>query len=59
MYDSASLWLGRAGAGWGAWSVETGWTQSWITTVTGMRLLNTSLWELGALRGQDRPPHTR
>jgi hypothetical protein len=30
------------------WSTETGWTQGWITGVLGMRLLNTSLWDLTA-----------
>ncbi len=27
-----------ADVGWGAWSVESGWTQSWITIVLGMRV---------------------
>ena len=25
--------------GWGAWSIETGWTQAWIPTVLAMREL--------------------
>ena len=29
-------------------SVESGWTQSWLTSTLGFRLLNTSLWELGS-----------
>ncbi len=41
-------WASNADAGWGAWSVETGWTQGWIVSVLGMRQLRTSLWELGA-----------
>ena len=46
-YDKWENWASDADIGWGAWSVESGWTQSWITTTLGMRLLNTSLWELG------------
>ena len=42
------MWASDADAGWGAWSVESGWTQSWVTIVLGMRLLNTSLWDLGS-----------
>ena len=31
-----------------------GWTQSWISTVLGLRLLNTSLWDVGAkIKGID------
>jgi hypothetical protein len=41
-------WASNADAGWGAWSAETGWTQSWISSVLAMRQLNTSLWELGS-----------
>ncbi len=39
-------WASNADAGWGAWSVETGWTQSWITSVLAMRHLKTTLWDL-------------
>ena len=39
-------WASNADAGWGAWSVETGWTQAWITTVLGMREMRTSLWQV-------------
>jgi hypothetical protein len=41
-------WASDGDVGWGAWSVESGWTQSWITITLGMRVLNTSLWELGS-----------
>jgi hypothetical protein len=40
-------WASDADLGWGAWSVESGWTQSWLTTLLGLRQLNVSLWELG------------
>ena len=35
-----------ADAGWGAWSIEVGWTQAWIPTVLAMRELNVDLWDL-------------
>ena len=39
-------WGSNADAGWGAWSIETGWTQAWIPTVLTMRELNRNLWEM-------------
>jgi hypothetical protein len=39
-------WASNADAGWGAWSIESGWTQAWITSVLGMRQRKTSLWEV-------------
>ena len=47
-YSKWEAWASDADIGWGAWSVESGWTQSWITTVLGLRLLNTTLWDLGS-----------
>lgn len=47
-YEKWEAWASDADIGWGAWSVESGWTQSWITTTLGLRLLNTSLWDVGA-----------
>jgi len=41
-------WASNADAGWGVWSIESGWTQSWIVGVLAMRLMNTSLWDLTA-----------
>ena len=41
-------WGSDADVGWGMISVESGWTQSWLTITLGLRLLNTTLWELGA-----------
>jgi hypothetical protein len=46
-FEKWEAWASDADIGWGAWSVETGWTQSWITTVLGFRQLGTSLWKLG------------
>ena len=39
-------WASNADEGWGAWSIESGWTQGWITTVLALRRMGTSLWEL-------------
>jgi hypothetical protein len=44
-FDRWEVWASDADVGWGAWSVETGWTQSWISIVLGLRQLNTTLWE--------------
>jgi len=39
-------WGSNADAGWGAWSIEVGWTQAWIPTVLAMRELKVNLWDL-------------
>jgi hypothetical protein len=44
-YEKWEAWASDADVGWGAWSVESGWTQSWITITLGMRQLNTTLCE--------------
>jgi hypothetical protein len=41
-------WASNTDWGWGVWSIETGWTQAWITSVLAMRHLKTSLWDLTA-----------
>ncbi len=40
------VWGSDADAGWGAWSVESGWTQSWIVSVLALRQMKTNYWEL-------------
>lgn len=45
-FNHWEYWASNADAGWGAWSIETGWTQSWITSVFGLRQLKTSIWEI-------------
>lgn len=47
-YRRWDYWGSNADAGWGAWSVESGWTQAWITAVLAMRQMKTSLWDLTA-----------
>jgi hypothetical protein len=44
-------WGSNADAGWGAWAIESGWTQGWITSVLALRQMRTSLWELTADSG--------
>jgi hypothetical protein len=39
-------WASNNDAGWGAWCTETGWMQSWITSVLALREMRTSLWDL-------------
>jgi hypothetical protein len=39
-------WGSNADSGWGAWSIEVGWTQAWIPTVLAMRELDANLWDL-------------
>lgn len=46
-FEKWEPWASDADLGWGAWSIESGWTQSWITITLGLKLLNTSLWEVG------------
>lgn len=47
-YRIWDYWGSNADWGWGPWSTETGWIQSWITSVLGMRQMRTSFWELTA-----------
>jgi len=35
-----------ADIGWGVWSVESGWTNSWISSVLAMRYLNEPFFDL-------------
>ncbi|MEO9004613.1 MAG: hypothetical protein ABI288_07740, partial [Ginsengibacter sp.] len=45
-YEQWEYWGSNADAGWGAWSIEVGWTQAWIPTVLTMRELNKNLWDI-------------
>jgi hypothetical protein len=54
-FEKWEVWASDADAGWGAWSVETGWTAPWIHLSLGLRHANTSLWEVGA-GGVDAAP---
>eukprot|EP00755_Sulcionema_specki_P025828 Sspe_Gene.84199::Locus_55269_Transcript_1_1_Confidence_1.000_Length_2245::g.84199::m.84199 len=45
-FDKWEVWASDADAGWGAWSMETGWIQSWITTSLGLVTKNLSAWDV-------------
>ena len=45
-YRQWEYWGSNADSGWGAWSIETGWTQAWIPSVLAMRELKINLWDL-------------
>ncbi|WP_430973192.1 hypothetical protein [Sunxiuqinia rutila] len=36
----------NADLGWGAWAIETGWTQGWITAILALRDMDVSIWDL-------------
>ena len=39
-------WASSADMGWGAWSVEAGWGQSWTAITLALRQKKVTLWEL-------------
>ena len=45
-YEQWDYFGSNADSGWGAWSIEVGWTQAWIPTVLAMRELDVNLWDL-------------
>jgi len=45
-YEKWEYWGISSDVGWGPWSVESGWTNSWIASVFAMRLLNETLFSL-------------
>jgi len=45
-FKNWEYWASNSDIGWGAWSIESGWTQGWITATLGMRLQKTSLWDI-------------
>jgi hypothetical protein len=45
-FKSWDYWASNSDSGWGAWCTETGWSQSWISTVFSLRLGNQSLWDV-------------
>jgi hypothetical protein len=49
-YQRWEYWGSSADAGWGAWSVESGWTNTWIATVLALRQLERSLFDLATAR---------
>ncbi|HPC16607.1 MAG TPA: discoidin domain-containing protein [Candidatus Hydrogenedentes bacterium] len=45
-FDRWEFWASDGDNGWGAWSIESGWSQAWIVSVLALRELKTSLWDL-------------
>ena len=45
-FNRWEYWASNGDAGWGAWSIESGWSQSWITAVLALRQMGTSLWDI-------------
>jgi len=45
-HEKWDYWGANADAGWGAWSIEVGWTQAWIPTVLALRELDWNLWQM-------------
>ena len=45
-YGRYEHWGSNADHGWGAWAIESGWTQGWIVSILALRELDTSIWEL-------------
>lgn len=44
-YSHWTYYASASDIGWGPWSMETGWSATWMATSLGLRLLNTSLWD--------------
>ena len=47
-FERFEHWGSNADHGWGAWCIETGWTQSWILTILSMREMDSSLWSISS-----------
>jgi len=45
-FDRWDYFASNSDWGWGAWAVECGWTQGWITTGLALYQLNLNLWDL-------------
>ena len=39
-------WASGADWDWGPWCIETGWTQTWITSLLALRQMDRSLWDV-------------
>ena len=45
-FERHEHWGSNADHGWGAWAIESGWTQGWITSILALREMDASLWDL-------------
>ena len=48
-YDFWEYYGSSADLGWGAWCVESGWTNTWIATLFALRQLNQTLFDLSLM----------
>lgn len=46
-YELWEYWGSSADLGWGAWCVESGWTNTWINSVLAWRQMDAGLFDLG------------
>jgi len=44
-------WASSADAGWGAWSIESGWGQAWTAALFALREQGTTVWDFTANSG--------
>ena len=47
-------WASNADLGWGAWSIESGWSVSWITSILALRQRHESVWDVHKTFKTDR-----
>ncbi|WP_276347631.1 hypothetical protein [Daejeonella sp. JGW-45] len=45
-FERYEHWGSNADTGWGAWCIETGWSQSWILSILSLREMDSSVWDL-------------
>ena len=45
-FEKWEYWASGADFDWGPWCIETGWTQTWITSMLAMRQMKMSLWDV-------------
>jgi hypothetical protein len=45
-FDRWDFWASNSDHDWGPWCMQTGWTQTWITSALALREMKTSLWDL-------------
>jgi len=45
-YGDWDFWASNSDLGWGAWSIESGWSVSWITTILALRTKHLAFWDV-------------
>jgi len=45
-FDRYEHWGSNADHEWGAWVIESGWTQGWIVSILALREMDKSIWDL-------------